>query len=67
MASLGTIKIEVTGMPRARLLVVELTEIERELGREGLSEYAVRINHALKRFTDGSGGDFPDDPPRRRT
>jgi hypothetical protein len=57
MATLGRVKIEVTGMKRARLLVLELTELERDLAADGQREYAVRINHALKRFTNGPGGD----------
>jgi hypothetical protein len=64
MAAIGTVKIEVTGLKRARLLVLELTEVERDLARDGHREYAVRINHALRRFTNGPGGD-PEPDPRR--
>jgi hypothetical protein len=66
--AVGRLKVElrITEMDRARLLVVEMTELEKELELAGLPQYAKRINHALARFlkpatTDEVHLDAPDD------
>lgn len=57
--ALGRVTVDVTGLSRVKLLVVELNELERDLGNDprGLTDYAIRINHALSRLNAGAKGD----------
>lgn len=52
MAIMGQIRIDILGLDRARLLVIELNELEKDLRAAKQVEFADRVNHALRRFTN---------------
>jgi hypothetical protein len=51
VASIGRVTISIRDLKRSRLLVQELTELERHLVGRKQYESASRLNHALRRFT----------------
>jgi len=60
VAYVGKIAIDVTGTDRAKLLVVELNELERDLELAGYREFAIRLGHAITRFTADKTQDTKD-------
>jgi len=45
-----TVHIDVRGLKSAKLLIVELSELERDLEMADQKEFSQRVNHALERF-----------------